>query len=118
MYRRALSVVTLLLLGAAAAAAQQNDEQSAPAPLAPADQDFLREAALDGLAQMEVNYDALESSRREDVRAFALESVNLHAPALKQLEDIAAARGGALPTSLDDYPAYIPERPWRDDHGA
>src|SRR5689334_9513378 len=82
MYRRALWVVTLLLLGAAGAAARQTSDPAEPAPLAPADEDFLREAALDGLAQMEVNYDALELSRREDVRAFALEAVNLHAPAL------------------------------------
>lgn len=115
MYRRVLSIVTIALFAAAGASAQQNAAVAAATPLAPADETFLREAALGGLAQLDVNYEALGTSRRRDVRAFALETVNVHAPALKQLERLAATREVAVPESLDDYPAYIPERPWRDD---
>jgi putative membrane protein len=79
-----------------------------------ADERYVQELALEGLAALEIGYDALELATRQDVREFALDSVNLHAPALKQLEWFASEHRVALPDSLAESPEFRPERPWED----
>jgi predicted outer membrane protein len=117
VFRKALSTSLLICLGVASALAAppedpDQQEAAAPQPVGPVDEAFVHDAALDSLAQMDLNYDALGLSDRKDVRAFALDSVNFHAPALHDLEQLAAPRAVAFPKSLDEYPAYIPNRPW------
>ena len=52
----------------------------------PYDEMYVQQLALEALAALDTGYDALERSEREDVRGFALDNVNMHAPALKELE--------------------------------
>jgi predicted outer membrane protein len=115
VFRRALSAFAVTILVAAAALGRPQEAADKPAPAGPVDAAFVQEAALDGLAQLDVCYDALAQSRRRDVRAFALDTANLRAPALKDLEQLATVREIAFPRSLVDYPAYIPERPWESE---
>lgn len=78
----------------------------------PIDREWISLASLDGLAQMDVGYEALALSHRRDVKALALELVNFESPVLKRLERHAAARGIHVPKDLRQYPQYMPEHPW------
>ena len=103
----AIAVVSMTVSGAAA-------QQRVEIVVNPADVEYVRELALEGLAALELGYDALQLSSRKDVREFALDSVNLHAPAVKQLERFAVERSVAFPGSVEGNPDYAPERPWED----
>lgn len=96
----------------AAAPAQEESTQRGEFSTSAVEESFVFELALASLGQLELGYDALERSRDRDVREFALASVNTYAPALKELERLAAERELTYPESLGDYPAYIPDRPW------
>ena len=115
VFRRVLSASVVTVLVAAAALGRPQEAATKAVPAGPVETAFVQEAALDGLAQLDICYDALAQSHRRDVRAFALDTANLRAPALKDLEQIASVREITFPTNLVDYPAYIPERPWENE---
>jgi len=117
VFRRALFASVVTALVAAAALGRPQEAATKAAPAGPVETTFVQEAALDGLAQLDICYDALAQSHRRDVRAFALDTANLRAPALKELEQLATAREITFPTTLVDFPAYLPDRPW-DNEGA
>jgi predicted outer membrane protein len=103
----AVAIISSVASGAAA-------RQRVEAVANPADETYVQELALEGIAALELGYDALQLATRRDVREFALDSVNLHAPALKQLEWFASEHKVAFPSSLAGRPEYRPERPWED----
>jgi putative membrane protein len=115
VFQKALSVSVALAVAATVALGRPQEDAPKAAPAGPVETAFIQEAALDGLTQLDICYDALAESRRRDVRAFALDTANLRAPALKDLEQLAKPREVAFPTNLVDYPAYIPDRPWQSE---
>lgn len=105
-------VISLAIISSVASgvAAQQRIDVVAN----PTDEQYVRELAIEGLAALALGYDAFELATRQDVREFALDSVNLHAPALKQLQWFASERSVAFPGSVAESPEHEPQRPWED----
>ena len=103
-------LIAIISSVASAAAAPQHADGVAN----PADERYIHELALEGLSALELGYDALQLATRRDVREFALDAINRHAPALKQLERFASEQKVALPANLTEQPEYQPERPWED----
>jgi putative membrane protein len=62
---------------------------------------FVKTAALDGMAEVELGQMALEKSQNDEVKQFAQRMVTDHGKANKELATIAKAKQLEVPTSLD-----------------
>jgi putative membrane protein len=89
------------LVGSALALALPGFADNAPGRLSNDDQEFLRKAAQDGLAEVQLGQLAQHKAMREEVRQFAARMVDDHAKANEKLKSIAAANGVQVPSSLD-----------------
>jgi predicted outer membrane protein len=107
-------VIAIALIPCAAYDARAGQQFEAAVVVGAGDAAYVQELALEGLAGLDLGYEALQRSTRDDVREFALDSVNLHAPALKQLQRFAAEHKLAFPESLESHPEFAAERPWED----
>jgi putative membrane protein len=73
---------------------------SAQTPLAPADRDFVLQAAQNGEAEIEASRVAVDKGVNTQVKGFAQQMVDEHTAANEQLKALASAKGVALPDSL------------------
>lgn len=74
-----------------------------PEAVAPASSDeaFVRQAALNAVAQVEASRIAVERASSGDVRQFALHVLEVQQPLLEDLQQLATERGLDLPTPRD-----------------
>lgn len=64
------------------------------------DKEFVSEAGMGGLAEVQMGTLALQKAQSADVKAFAQRMVTDHSAANEELQAIATAKGVALPTEL------------------
>lgn len=94
-----------------AAAMAQNSQQSTPSTsqaqtsgasqMSSADRKFVEEAAIGGLAEVQLGKLAVQNAGSDGVRQFGQRMVDDHGQANEQLKSIAQAKGMMLPVSLD-----------------
>jgi putative membrane protein len=95
-----------------AAAMAQNSQQSTPSTsqaqqssgasqMSSADKKFVEEAAIGGLAEVQLGKLAVQNAASDSVKQFGQRMVDDHGQANEQLKSIAQAKGMTLPTSLD-----------------
>ena len=94
--------------GSSAPAMDQNSQtiaaSSAPASTGSMDQadaQFLKKAAEDDMAEIQLGQLAMQNSTNNDVKAFAKQLVEDHTKDLEKVKSIAEQKGVQLPTSLD-----------------
>jgi putative membrane protein len=87
---------TLISLGLAFGASAQKAD-----PLPHGDVSFMKKAAADGIAEVELGKLAQQKAVREEVKQFAARMVEDHGKANEELRKVAAAHGVELPTTLD-----------------
>ena len=106
------SILFLALGGVSAAALAADAERAVPAPAV-----FVKKAALDGMAEVELGKVALEKSQNADVRSFAQRMVTDHGKANSELASIAKTKGLDAPKMLDaEHEAMVSKL--RDKSGA
>jgi putative membrane protein len=88
-----LAVVSILMAGAAAAANQGGS--------APSDQSFVKEAALDGMTEVQLGKLAQEKSQNSAIQSFGARMVKDHSQANEDLASIAKTKNLQVPSSLD-----------------
>src|SRR5689334_20373641 len=107
---RFAAAATLLVLCAVTAPAQAQAPPSGEAPAAPppgmpklnaADTGFVHDAAIGGMAEVELGKLAAGKASDDGVKAFARRMVEDHGKANDELAAIAKNAGGAVPTELD-----------------
>jgi putative membrane protein len=108
--------LTLVLAAALAGGCRGNDPEraSAPAGSAPvgtsgeaadvrgADRDFVRDAAITGMAEIDLGRMALDRSRDADVKKFAQMMIDDHTKAASNLKSVAATHRIDVPAQVDD----------------
>ena len=70
-------------------------------PLSDADQDFLKEAAIGGMAEVEMGKLAVTKGSRDDVKKFGQKMIDDHTKAGDKLTELATKKGFAAPKQLD-----------------
>ena len=95
--------VVLFMFGGAAAFAQQPNSTatSNSAATASADQNFIKEVAMGGMAEVELGTLASEKAADERVKAFGRKMVTDHGAANEQLKSLAATKRIALSPDVD-----------------
>jgi putative membrane protein len=73
----------------------------APAPLSQADTDFMNQAALGGLAEVQMGQLAAQKATKPDIRQFAQQMVDQHTQVNQQLTQLAQSKNVTPPTTLD-----------------
>jgi len=68
--------------------------------LAPDDKEFMSKAGMGGLAEVQMGNLALSKATSADVKAFGQRMVTDHSKANEELQQLATAKGVALPTEL------------------
>jgi putative membrane protein len=105
-----------VLAAALAGGCRGNDNERAEAPPAGgavgtsgaaadvrgADRDFVREAAITGMAEIEIGRMALDRSRDTDVKKFAQMMIDDHTKAAENLKAVATSHRIDLPAQVDD----------------
>ncbi|HEY0375779.1 MAG TPA: DUF4142 domain-containing protein [Pyrinomonadaceae bacterium] len=99
-------LVLAVMIGAARQGGVQNSNQSggqagAAAGLSNADRKFAMEAAMGGMAEVELGRLATERGAGDAVKQFGQRMVDDHSKANDQLKEWAATAGVTLPTALD-----------------
>jgi len=69
--------------------------------LSPDDKEFISKAGMGGLAEVQMGNLALAKASSADVKAFGQRMVTDHSKANEELQQLATAKGVALPTELD-----------------
>ncbi|MGE5621854.1 MAG: DUF4142 domain-containing protein, partial [Bacillota bacterium] len=87
--------------GSASAAGGSTSSTSSADKLSASDQAMMKQLAMTNMAEIEAAKIALNKSKDEQVRNFAQKMVDDHTQATKQLQDLAQAKGVALPDNLD-----------------
>lgn len=95
------AVLLAIALGASASAAAQATAQAKKQTPATADQAFAREAAVGGMAEVELGKLASENAEHADVKQFGERMVADHSKANDELKAIADKQNMTLPTELD-----------------
>src|SRR5688572_16670125 len=67
----------------------------------PADKEFVSNAGMAGLAEVQMGNLALQTAQHADVKAFAQRMVTDHAKANEELQQLTTTKGLALPAQLD-----------------
>jgi putative membrane protein len=93
-----MAVAAALSLGSGAALAQTSGKPTGPR--AGADATFVKEAAMGGLAEVELGRLATQKAQSADVKAFGQHMVDDHSKANDQLKPIAQQKGVEVPTQL------------------
>ena len=88
-------------LAVAAAFAQKPADPAKPS-LRGGEASFLKKAAVDGLAEVQLGQLAKQKALRDEVKEFASRMVDDHGRADMELRQLAAAKSLALPDTLDD----------------
>ena len=107
--------LTLVLVAALAGGCRGKDhDQAPPAGSAPvgtsgaaadvrgADRDFVHDAAITGMAEIEMGRMALDRSRDADVKKFAQMMIDDHTKAANNLKSVAASHRIDVPAQVDD----------------
>ncbi len=68
--------------------------------LSPDDKEFVSKAGMGGLAEVQMGNLALQKASNADVKAFGQRMVTDHSKANEELQQLATAKGAALPTEL------------------
>jgi putative membrane protein len=68
----------------------------------PADKDWVSNAGMAGMAEVQMGNLALQKTQNADVRAFAQRMVTDHSKANDELQQLVTAKGLTLPAQLDD----------------
>jgi putative membrane protein len=87
-----------VLLAAGAGRAQETSMQAGTVP--PADAAFMKDAAADGMAEVELGRLASAKATRQDVKDFGKMMVDDHTKANEELKSLASQKGVTLPTDL------------------
>jgi putative membrane protein len=87
-----------VLLAAGGATAQETSMQAGKAPAA--DAAFMKSAAADGMAEVELGRLASEKATRQEVKDFGKMMVDDHTKANDELKGLASRKGVTLPTDL------------------
>lgn len=95
----AMAMAAVLSLGSGAALAQTSTAKSTGAA-AGADSTFVKEAAMGGLAEVELGRLAAQKAQSADVKQFAQHMVDDHSKANDQLKPLAQQKGIDVPTQL------------------
>jgi putative membrane protein len=82
----------------AATGAMQDQKTAKPAG---ADSAFMKTAAMDGMAEVELGRLAMQNAESSDVKQFAQRMVDDHGKANGELKSLAAQKNVTLPTELD-----------------
>jgi putative membrane protein len=90
------TLLFLALVGASGASLAAAAEDTPPAPSV-----FVKKAALDGMAEVELGKIALAKSQNAEVREFAQRMVSDHGKANQELASIAKNKGIEAPNKLD-----------------
>jgi len=100
---RTLPIVTTALFACAVAlSAQQRDKTTTASSTAGhGDEMFVKEAAMGGMAEVELGKLAAQKATNERVKAFGQKMVSDHGSANDQLKSVAGSKQIALDTSLD-----------------
>lgn len=89
---------------------EQKPKPTTPAPTAPAqakptsgsaDTSFMRQAAMDGMAEVQLGQLAAKNASSPDVKQFGQRMVDDHSKANNELKSIASQQNVTLPTELD-----------------
>ncbi|HYR28423.1 MAG TPA: DUF4142 domain-containing protein, partial [Thermoanaerobaculia bacterium] len=70
----------------------------------PVDKEWISQAGMAGLAEVQMGNLALQKAQNADVKAFAQRMVTDHTKANEELVQLTTAKGLALPTQLDGEP--------------
>lgn len=73
----------------------------APAPMTQMDTDFLNQAALGGLAEVQMGQLAVQKATNPEVKQFAQQMVDQHTQVNQQLMQLAQSKSVTPPTTLD-----------------
>jgi putative membrane protein len=92
---KAFVIGSMLTMGGALALAQ------APAAKGTADQHFVMEAAMGGMAEVELGKLATEKGTSSEVKSFGQRMVDDHGKAGDELKSLAQTKGVTLPSELD-----------------
>jgi len=92
--------IVLLTFGGAASA-QQTSSTATSNSAASADESFVKEAAMGGMAEVELGKLASEKAANERVKSFGQKMVTDHGQANEQLKSLAAGKRIALSSSVD-----------------
>jgi putative membrane protein len=101
------SLMAFLLCQSVPSAAQTAGERPATPPsgspkLNDADRNFIRDAALGGMAELELGKLAGAKSQSDPVKEFARRMIEDHGKAHEELTGLGKEAGATLPTELDD----------------
>lgn len=111
-----LAAMACLLAGASMAAAQTTKGQKPAAASQKAaaskhaDASFVHEAAIGGLAEVELGRLATQNASSDDVKQFGQRMVDDHGKANDELKALAAKKGITLPTELDQKHQALRDR--------
>src|SRR6478609_4626509 len=96
-------LIVAALVGCGLAFALPGVAQDSKSDLPRADVKFLRKAAQDGLAEVQLGQLAQDKAMRDEVRQFASRMVQDHGKANEQLKSIRATHAVQVPTTLDRH---------------
>jgi len=85
----------------ATSTAQQPADTKAAKPAMAADSAFVREAAIGGMAEVELGQLGVKNASSADVKQFAQRMVDDHSKANDELKSLASQKNVTLPTALD-----------------
>lgn len=101
MKKTVLALIAIPAFVCAVGACADGATKKAEAEAAPAPQTFLHEAAVGGLAEVELGKLAQQNASSAAVKDFASTMVNDHGKANQELESLAQKENVTLPTQLD-----------------
>lgn len=101
-----------LLLSAPGFAQQPNTTAAAPAAakLSQSDMKFVQEAAVGGMAEVDLGHLAEQKAANPQVKQFGARMVQDHTTANAQLTAVATGKGATLPQQLDQHHAQLRDR--------
>lgn len=99
-----------LVLGAPAFAQQPNPQRPSAAKLSQADEKFVHEAAIGGMAEVDLGKLAEQNAADPQVKQFGARMVQDHSTANAQLTAIATGKGATLPQNLDQQHVQMRDR--------
>ena len=105
-----LSSVAIPLILAAPAFAQQPRSAAADRQLNKQDMSFVKDAAADGLAEVELGKLAQQNAQDDQVKRFGARMVQDHSNANAELTALASGKGMTLPRQLDAKHAQLRDR--------
>ena len=105
-----LSSVAIPLILAAPAFAQQPRSAAADRQLNKQEMSFVKEAAADGLAEVELGKLAQQNAQDDQVKRFGARMVQDHGNANTELTALASGKGMTLPQQLDAKHAQLRDR--------